>query len=304
MKGPDVMGEKIAALWESFAALCDKYIFSVLKDITFIDIIDILLLSLIIFYAYRFIKERRAAKLAIGLLLLSLIFFISSITNMRTIRYILQTFYQVGFLAIIVIFQADLRAALEKVGNTPMLGLKSLSNVDYVKQIDVAEKLSETAEGLSLTRTGALIIIERNTKLGDYLSQGVIINADLEPLMLRNIFFNKAPLHDGAVIIRDGRIYAAGCFLPLSQVDVGKELGTRHRAAIGLSEVSDAAVIVVSEETGIISLAIGGTLERNFDRSSLKQRLIKVLVPSEQIQNGRQGHRNRKGESGRKETDK
>ena len=223
---------------------------------------------------------------------------------MRTIRYILQTFYQVGFLAIIVIFQADLRAALEKVGNTPMLGLKSLSNVDYVKQIDIAEKLSETAEGLSLTRTGALIIIERNTKLGDYLSQGVIINADLEPLMLRNIFFNKAPLHDGAVIIRDGRIYAAGCFLPLSQIDVGKEIGTRHRAAIGLSEVSDAAVIVVSEETGIISLAIGGTLERNFDRSSLKQRLIKVLVPSEQIQNGRQGHRNRKGESGRKETDK
>ncbi|MBO4321747.1 MAG: diadenylate cyclase CdaA [Clostridia bacterium] len=280
------MGEKIAELWSKFATVCDKYIFSVLKDITFVDVIDILLLSVILFYVYRFIKERRAAKLAIGILLLSIFLLLSIICNMRAIKYILQTFYQVGFLAVIIIFQTDLRAGLERVGNTPIKGFKSLSNADYVGIVDIAEKLSETAEGLSLTKTGALIIIERNTKLGEYLSQGVIINADLEPLMLRNIFYNKAPLHDGAVIIRDGRIYAAGCFLPLSLAEVAKDLGTRHRAALGLSEVSDAAVIVVSEETGIISLASAGTLERGFDRSSLKQRLIRELLPSEASQNG------------------
>lgn len=261
--------------------ICDKYIISVLKDIRIVDVIDILLLSFILFYVYRFIKGRRAARLAIGLLLIAMVLVLSIVFDMRAIKYILQNFYQVGFLALIIIFQSDLRAGLEKVGNTPIKGFKSISTREYRDIVSMCDRLSETAEGLSVTKTGALIIIERETKLGEYLTQGVIINADLEPLMLRNIFFNKAPLHDGAVIIRNRRIYAAGCFLPLSAADVNKDLGTRHRAALGLSEVSDALVIVVSEETGVISLASGGRLERNFDRSSLMQRLTLELVPSE-----------------------
>ncbi|MCQ2428676.1 MAG: diadenylate cyclase CdaA [Clostridia bacterium] len=275
------MGENAGTFWSEFFKICDKYIISVLKDIRIVDVIDILLLSFILFYVYRFIKGRRAARLAIGLLLIAMVLVLSIVFDMRAIKYILQNFYQVGFLALIIIFQSDLRAGLEKVGNTPIKGFKSISTREYRDIVSMCDRLSETAEGLSVTKTGALIIIERETKLGEYLTQGVIINADLEPLMLRNIFFNKAPLHDGAVIIRNRRIYAAGCFLPLSAADVNKDLGTRHRAALGLSEVSDALVIVVSEETGVISLASGGRLERNFDRSSLMQRLTLELVPSE-----------------------
>lgn len=184
-------------------------------------------------------------------------------------------------IAIIVIFQSDLRAALERFGTTPIRGLRSLNAGDMKKIVEMADVLSEAADALARTQTGALIAIERNTRLGEYLGQGVIINADLSAPLLRNIFVNKAPLHDGAVIIRNRRIYAAGCYLPLSTKDVNKDLGTRHRSALGLSEVSDAVVIVVSEETGTISLAVDGELERNFNYATLKQQLLKYLMPVE-----------------------
>ena len=174
-----------------------------------------------------------------------------------------------------------LRAALERFGTTPIKGLKSLNAGEMKKIVEMADVLSEAADALARTRTGALIAIERNTKLGEYLGQGVILNAEMSSPLLRNIFVNKAPLHDGAVIIRDRRIYAAGCYLPLSGKDVNKDLGTRHRAALGLSEVSDAVVIVVSEETGTISIAVDGELERNFNYATLKQRLVGYLVPDE-----------------------
>ena len=184
-------------------------------------------------------------------------------------------------IAIIVIFQSDLRAALERFGSTKIKDFRGLSESDAKAIVASAEIIAEAADALAKTKTGALIVIERSTKLGEHLSHGVILNADMSSLLIRNVFFNKAPMHDGAMIIRDRRVYAAGCYLPLSNADVNKDLGTRHRAALGLSEVSDAIVVVISEETGTISMAIDGELERGFDAMSLKSEILKLLLPAD-----------------------
>lgn len=273
--------EKLVSFFKTAAEFCNSYIIDALRGVKFTDFIDILILAALLFYIYRFIRNRRAGRLAIGLLFVVAVMLLSIALNLKALKFVLQNFYQVGMIAIIVIFQSDLRAALERFGTTPIKGLKSLNAGEMKKIVEMADVLSEAADALARTRTGALIAIERNTKLGEYLGQGVILNAEMSSPLLRNIFVNKAPLHDGAVIIRDRRIYAAGCYLPLSGKDVNKDLGTRHRAALGLSEVSDAVVIVVSEETGTISIAVDGELERNFNYATLKQRLVGYLVPDE-----------------------
>ena len=273
--------EKLVSFFKTAAEFCNSYIIDALRGVKFTDFIDILILAALLFYIYRFIRNRRAGRLAIGLLFVVAVMLLSIALNLKALKFVLQNFYQVGMIAIIVIFQSDLRAALERFGTTPIKGLKSLNAGEMKKIVEMADVLSEAADALARTRTGALIAIERNTKLGEYLGQGVILNAEMSSPLLRNIFVNKAPLHDGAVIIRDRRIYAAGCYLPLSGKDVTKDLGTRHRAARGLSEVSDAVVIVVSEETGTISIAVDGELERNFNYATLKQRLVGYLVPDE-----------------------
>ena len=273
--------EKLVSFFKTAAEFCNSYILDALRGVKFTDFIDILILAALLFYIYRFIRNRRAGRLAIGLLFVVAVMLLSVALNLKALKFVLQNFYQVGMIAIIVIFQSDLRAALERFGTTPIKGLKSLNAGDMKKIVEMADVLSEAADALARTRTGALIAIERNTKLGEYLGQGVILNAEMSSPLLRNIFVNKAPLHDGAVIIRDRRIYAAGCYLPLSGKDVNKDLGTRHRAALGRSEVSDAVVIVVSEETGTISIAVDGELERNFNYATLKQRLVGYLVPDE-----------------------
>ena len=201
---------------------------------------------------------------------------------MRAIQFVFKNFYQVGITAIIIVFQPELRAALEKMGGaaplTSLKGLGSGENRDMVALTHAVDNLCEAVCDLSLDKTGALIVIERSTKLGEYIKPGDEINSVLSPMLVRNIFFNKAPLHDGAVIIRDMRILAAGCLLPLStNSEIDKNLGTRHRAGIGITEVSDAVVIIVSEETGIISLAVGGELKRNFNYNSLKKELLGQL---------------------------
>ena len=273
--------EKLVSFFKTAAEFCNSYILDALRGVKFTDFIDILILAALLFYIYRFIRNRRAGRLAIGLLFVVAVMLLSVALNLKALKFVLQNFYQVGMIAIIVIFQSDLRAALERFGTTPIKGLKSLNAGDMKKIVEMTDVLSEAADALARTRTGALIAIERNTKLGEYLGQGVILNAEMSSPLLRNIFVNKAPLHVGAVIIRDRRIYAAGCYLPLSGKDVNKDLGTRHRAALGLSEVSDAVVIVVSEETGTISIAVDGELERNFNYATLKQRLVGYLVPDE-----------------------
>lgn len=261
-----------------------KYILEPLKHIGVIDVIDILLLTVLIFGVYRFIRKRRAGKLAIGLLFIVLMTAISSLLGMKAIGLVLTNFYQVGIIAILIVFQPELRAALEKVGNTSIISrikkIASSENRRYIAFVNESvESICDAVFDMSRERVGALIVIERETKLGEYIDTGVKLNAELSTELLKNIFFKNAPLHDGAVIIRDLRVCAAGCFLRISEQEgLDSELGTRHRAAIGVSEVSDAIVIVVSEESGIVSLASDGKIKRGLDREALKRELLLVLM--------------------------
>ena len=275
------MWEQIVEYWNIFVDMINRYVIGVIAEIKFVDLVDIVILSIILFYVYKFIRQRRAVRLARGLLIVLVVMLLSVIFNMRALNFILENFFQVGMIAIIVIFQSDLRAALERFGSTKIKDFRGLSESDAKAIVASAEIIAEAADALAKTKTGALIVIERSTKLGEHLSHGVILNADMSSLLIRNVFFNKAPMHDGAMIIRDRRVYAAGCYLPLSNADVNKDLGTRHRAALGLSEVSDAIVVVISEETGTISIAIDGELERGFDAMSLKSEILKLLLPAD-----------------------
>lgn len=282
------MADFFANLFAFLASAWSNHIWYFLSNMKFVDMLDILLLSVLLYVVYKFMCDRRAGKLMVGLLLFIGVLILSSVLKMHATQFIFRNFYQIGLLAIIIVFQPELRAGLEKIGTTPFSGLKGLTSSDTKEIANVSEDIDVICEAvcdMARSKTGALIVIERTTKLGEYIKSGVLVNAQMSPFLLRNIFFNKAPLHDGAVIIRGHRIFAAGCFLPLStKEDIVQSLGTRHRAAIGMSEASDAVVVVVSEETGTISLATDGALKRNFNYNSLKQELLKLLV-----------HTNRKG---------
>ncbi len=274
-------------VWNSFVAFFNDYVVDTVKEIHITDVLDILVLALIFYYLYSFIRDRRAGKLAVGLALIVVLFFISSAFNMYALRFVFDNFYQVGIIAILIVFQPEMRAALEMVGGTSLSGLKNITSESgkLASLNSQIEGICNAASELSRDKVGALIVIERSTKLGEYIKSGVIVDSVLSPYMLRNIFFNKAPLHDGAVIVREGRIHAAGCFLPLStKYDIDKDLGTRHRAAIGLTEISDAVVVVVSEESGVISMSVDGNLKRNYNYTTLKQELNSLLNPQGQIE--------------------
>ena len=249
------------------------------------DVFDIALLTLVLFFVYRLVRERRAGKLLVGLGCVLVISLAGDVLELYATSYIFSDFRQIGVLAVLIIFQPELRSALEKVGGMPSSGIRNITSESKdasARSADI-DALCTAVSDMSRDKVGALIVIERTTKLGEYIKSGVPIDAAISAHLLRNLFFNNAPLHDGAVILRSGRICAAGCFLPLTtKEDISKDLGTRHRAAIGLSEISDAIVIVVSEETGTVSLSIDGNLERNFNYSSLKQELNKLLAPQSQ----------------------
>ena len=248
--------------------------------ITIIDVIDIICLTIVLFIVFKFIKERRAGKLVLGVAFLSLILLISSLVGLKAMGFILTSIFDVGLVLLAVIFQPELRAALEKVGDNSIKSVKSLGDKKNSTQtMLMIEEISNAVFDLAKTKTGAIIVFERNTKLGDVILTGTVINAQVSTYLIRNIFFNKAPLHDGAVIIRDNRIYSAGCLLPLSvNPDIIKDLGTRHRAAIGVSENSDCVAVIVSEETGIVSITNEGHIYRNFTRTTLKKKLEEYLL--------------------------
>lgn len=249
------------------------------------DVLDIFIVSVMMYYLIKFAFERRAGKLVLGIVFLLILRFIGSIFNLIALEFILQLVFQVGIIALVIVFQSEIRTALEKMGGESLKSLRSITEQKSSQlTLSMINDLCEALLDLSKDKTGALVVIERGTKLGDVIKTGVLVNADMSPFLLKNIFFNKAPLHDGAVIIRDARIYAAGCFLPLSaNTDIIKDLGTRHRAAIGMSENSDAIVLVVSEETGVISLAQEGRLDRGFDYMKLRRTLTDLLTADPSI---------------------
>ncbi len=248
------------------------------------DLIDIAILAFIIYKLFKVLRETRAIQLIKGIAILLFSLVVSDWLNLNAINYILANATQVGLFAIVVIFQPELRNMLERMGRSKAGKIIDIvsgqsANDEAVKIID---QLCEAASNLSKSRTGALIVIERDTKLGDVIRTGSVVNADISASLLENIFAPNTPLHDGAVIVRGDRIHTAGCLLPLtSNPNLSRELGTRHRAALGISEASDAMVVVVSEETGKISIAINGTLTRNLDKNSLKHALMKVFAPQE-----------------------
>lgn len=255
----------------------------IIKSISFIDIIDILGVAVLLYYVYRFIRDRRAGKLALGVVFMVAFLILSDLLEMHALQFLLKNVFQVGLISLVVVFQPELRTALEKMGGESLRGIRSIAEQKDVSNLyALIDAVAEAAEDMSASKTGALMVFERSTRLGDLILTGTVINADPTPFLIKNIFFNKSPLHDGALIIRDGRLYAAGCLLPLSSnPDIIKDLGTRHRAAIGMSENSDALIVVVSEETGTISMAYEGTLQRNFHKDSLRDELRRYLVGAE-----------------------
>ncbi len=261
-------------------------IFSIFKTIQIRDIVDILAIALIIFGLFKLVQETRAAQLLKGVLLLIIIYFVSSVFGLVMLSSLLRTFFEAAVVVIAIIFQPEIRKALEQMGrnNTYKKYIKIFSKHRNNDEWKIAVRKSiidaaDTAVLFSRSKTGALLVFERETMLSDIASTGTIIDAETSVALFGNIFFNKAPLHDGASIIRDGKLFAAGCILPLTDnKNVDINLGTRHRAALGISEQSDAVVLIVSEETGVISIAVNGILLRNFTRDSLIAKLEKFLI--------------------------
>lgn len=253
------------------------------------DVLDIMVVSFIIYNLIKIVRETRAEQLVKGILVLVVAFFISGIFSLKMLNALFTSFFQFSVLAVLIVFQPELRSALEHIGRSKIA--KYWNNLsggreyeeEKLKQIKLGIKcVVEAANSFQKTKTGALIVFERQTKLGDIIDTGTIINAQPSVPMIGNIFFNKAPLHDGAMVVRDGILYAAGCILPLTKNNssVSVDLGTRHRAALGISENSDAVIVVVSEETGTISIALNGIITRNYTRETLNAALEELLIPA------------------------
>ncbi len=245
------------------------------------DILDILVMAFIIYKAIVFLRDSRAGQLFKGILILLVVYAIAGWWELVTLQWLLSKVVDAALIAAVVIFQPELRRILERVGRTKIGGTKlfdsSMSGLE--KSIDDVSKAAGTMQE---KRIGALIVFERTTLLGDIVDTGTVLDAESSVAMINNVFFPKSPLHDGAVIIREGRIYAAGCILPLTQrEDLNMQLGTRHRAAIGMTENSDAVVLVVSEETGIISIVHNGQISRNYSAVSAAAELQSLLLSNE-----------------------
>lgn len=258
---------------------------SVINIITWADIVDILIVALLLYIAIKWARETRAYQLIKGILALLIVYLISAQIGLRTLTFIMENVIQIGAFAIIVVFQPELRRMLEHVGRTKITNLSVFSsNRDdneqlQMKKMKAIDSVVSACDYLSKRKIGALIVFERKTKLGEIIKTGTVIDSEPSRELLGNIFFPNSPLHDGALIIREGKLYAAGCFLPLSEnYQISKDLGTRHRAALGISENSDAVVVVVSEETGLITIANDGKIERGYSLERLSETLKSFLI--------------------------
>lgn len=258
-----------------------NHIMYYVQFIRIMDIVDILIVAYVIYKGVKLLRETRAAQLVKGIIILILAMQLSSLFNLYLVNYILVNALQVGFVAIIVVFQPELRRALEKMGRSKFGNVFSFADGNTEEQTsNTISQICRAIENLSQNRVGALIVLERKTKVGDIIRTGVTLNSDVTAELLINVFVPNTPLHDGAIIIRNNKLVAAACFLPLTQnSELNIELGTRHRAAIGITETSDCVSLVVSEETGKISLALEGTLTRNLTVESLEKALTKILSP-------------------------
>ena len=251
---------------------------NLLTTIGIADVIDILLVAYLIYKAIWFVRKTNSYNLAKGIIVFLLVMLFSDLFKLKMISFVLRKAAELGLIALVILFQPELRRLLERMGR----GFSSMKGEIGTEMDSAIAHTVLACSEMSASKTGALIIFERNVKLNEIMSTGTIINADTNAELIRNVFFNKAPLHDGAMIIRDGRIAAAGCVLPLTKsTNLSKELGMRHRAGIGLSEQADAVVVIVSEETGSISVAVDGMLKRHLTATTLERLLRSELIIEE-----------------------
>ena len=252
---------------------------NILSTMRLADLIDILIVAYLIYEAIWLVRRTNSYNLTKGLVVLLFVWALAEIFRLNMISSLLRKAVELGLIVLVILFQPELRRILERMGSS-LTTNRSVGGPTM--ETAIAQTVLACSE-MSASRTGALIIFERNVKLNTIMGTGTIVNADVSSELLKNMFFNKAPLHDGAVIIRDGRLAAAGCVLPLTQsTNLSKELGMRHRAGIGLSEQSDAVVVIVSEETGAISMAVDGMLKRHLSAPTLDKLLHGELIVEEE----------------------
>ena len=270
---------QLAAFWAKLTML--------VSTIRFSDIVGILIVAYLIYNVIMLIRKTNSYRLAQGVLLILIALWLSGVLKLTMFNRILQKTVELGLIALVIIFQPELRRLLERMGSKalPRFGAKPLETLGMD---NVISQTIAACTQLSATKTGALIVFERSVTLDEQMRSGTIINSDVTAELLKNIFYPKAPLHDGAVVIRDGRIAVAGCVLPLtSNTNLSPDLGTRHRAGIGMSEHSDAVVVIVSEETGGISIAVDGMLKRRLSAETFEAILRSELLPEEEQQRRR-----------------
>ncbi len=254
-----------------------------------VDIIDIAIVSFLIYQLIKFMRQTRSSLLLRGIAIVLISYFISWQIGLKTLNALMQSLVQFGIIALVVVFQPELRRALEKVGRANFGGFSlfsgNMSSEEETMWRDALVTISDSAEHMSKSCTGALIVIERKAFLNEIIETGTPLDSEVSSELLETIFYEGSPLHDGAVIVRNAKVAAAGCLLPVSQNhDISRDMGTRHRAAIGMSESSDALIVIVSEETGIISVAQGGVILRRLDRTNLLRILQNEIIPPEEEQ--------------------
>lgn len=291
--------------WNNFIGLLGdalKSLVQCVSGIGIIDVLDILIVAFLIYQLMNLVRQTHTGQLAKGIMILFIAYAAVKLLQFPVLSYVMDNVLQVGFIALIIVFQPELRRALEQVGRTNILttqffrSKRDSVNIRERWQNAVVE-ICDAAERLAETRTGALMVLERQTNLSEVIGTGTRLDSSLNAEMLCTIFYVGTPLHDGAVVVRDARVEAAGCFLPLSaNLEISKDMGTRHRAALGMSENSDAVVVVVSEETGIISLAKNGVLIRRLDRQNLFNLLEGEMVPPEEEESKKQPFWRKKNE--------
>ena len=275
------------SLWDQIVEQYNNFIIT-MQSFKVTDVLDIVIVSFLIYSLIKIMRETRAEQLVKGILILLVAYAVSTVFSLKMLNTLFVSFFQFSVLAVLIVFQPELRSALEHIGRSKIgkywSGLAAVSMEE--EQIKCVRKcincVVEVANKFQKSKTGALIVFERQTKLGEIIDTGTVVDAVPSEEMIGNIFFNKAPLHDGAMIIRSGKVHAAGCILPLTKNnDISTDLGTRHRAALGISENSDAVIVIVSEETGTISIAKNGIITRNYTRETLSMALEEDLIPKE-----------------------
>lgn len=278
------MAEFFSQIWDAIAGFFKQLLMAFADMRIFADLLDIVIVAFVIYKAIGFFKETRAKVLIKGLLLLLGIWFVAQWLDLISIKWLLTKFFDYAIIAVAIIFQPELRSALERVGHS---GFGKLTGTQTTAQsTEISKSIDEVCKAcasMQEQKIGALIVFERATPLGEVISTGTTVDAAITQELVGNIFYPKSPLHDGGMVIRDCRVAAAGCILPLTaNNELSKELGTRHRAAVGMSESSDAVVVIVSEETGVISVCTAGTIQRNYNQMSLRERLYAELIPVEE----------------------